>query len=396
MKKTSVVVAHPFLQHAHQLATALHERGLLLQLWSGTPLIGLEEPKPFGWPGAFAERLRRVSIPAALRRHPLWPHVATRVARRLPVNLSEANHRIFHAFDYWFARKLSALRPDVVVAYENSAYYTFKAAKELGIHCVLDASSFHHKLSDRLIGLPQTNFRKKINRQKEAELDMAGHVLACSSLAAQSFIDHGVPHEKTVAIPLGAEIDPLHVRADRPTLNGKLRFVFAGGLRKLKSIDLILEAFERLQRGGADFDLAFVGGCEDKSYLERIERMPQAKYLGYRSQSELFKIFSESDCLLLPSRFDSFGMVVAEAMAYGMPAIVSTMVGAKEIIERHPESGWIVRPEAAAIHDQVKNLIDQPWKLAAASNAAIVAVQDFTWATYRWRVGDFFEREFGR
>ncbi len=379
------------LQHAHQMAMGLYEHGMLQAFWSGTPLLGPGEAPPAWMPAKIAQRLKKVSIPATLRRHALWPHPAARAAAMLGKRRggNDDVHRIFHAFDYWVARQLSSLKPDIVVGFENSAFHTFQAARRLGIRCVLDAPSLHHRAADAMLGTRQTPLRLEINRRKGVEVDLADTVITCSSLAAQSYLDHGTPEQKLRPMLLGAELSGTS-RANTDRADSVPRFIYAGGLIPRKSIDLILEAFESLHAQGHRFELLFVGGCQNTDWLDRIARLPGASYRPQLAQSALFAEFEKADCLLLPSRFDSFGMVVAEAMAHGVPALVSTMTGAREIIERHPGSGWITEPSAPAIESCVKQLLTNPASLASARTHALTASREFTWSAYRERIGQLF------
>jgi glycosyltransferase involved in cell wall biosynthesis len=102
-------------------------------------------------------------------------------------------------------------------------------------------------------------------------------------------------------------------------------------------------------------------------------------------------MIAQADCLLLPSRFDSFGMVVAEAMSCGTPAIVSTQTGAKAIIEALPGSGWIVEPELESLHATLRRLLRDPAQLRIARTEAIKATDRFSWEAYRRRAADLFE-----
>ncbi len=386
-----VLVAHPLLQHSHQLASALHERNLLYAFWSGTPLLGPREKVPYWLPRVLEQRIKHTDIPRILRRHPAWTHLAMRIARLLPNGSADDNtHRIFHAFDYWVSRQLSHSMPSMVVAYENSAYHTFKEAHRLGIRCVLDAPSLHHRTSDLLINTPQTSFRKEINRRKSIEIELAEKILTCSSFAADSYIENGVSSAKLHPILLGAEIDNGAIKYESATINKKPVFVFAGGLGYRKSTDLILDVFERLQKEGHHFELLLVGSCNDHQLLNRVKRLHGAEHRPNQPQKELFNIFTKADCLLLPSRFDSFGMVVAEAMACGVPAIVSERTGAKEIITKFPKSGWTVKPTNESIYEATLKIIQCPSLLQEAKAAALEASKAFTWGAYRARVGDFF------
>jgi glycosyltransferase involved in cell wall biosynthesis len=393
LQPNSVLVAHPTLQHAHQLALALHERGWLKALWSGIPVASPDERLAWWIPDKYQRKVKRVGIPASLRAHPVQFQLALRAGRTglVPFRGGPGDfvHRVFHAFDAWTARRIHRLRPKVVVAYENSAYYTFAAAKAVGARCVLDAASLHHQTSLDLMQGVGTPFEKEVNRRKDAETDMADLILTCSPLAADSYIAHGIPFAKVHPLLLGAELPQgLSERARRtaPPL-----FIFAGVLSRRKSVDLILSAFKRLASEGFAYELQFVGNLADPALLDQVRNTPFTSYRSGVAQKDLYPLLAEADCLLLPSRFDSFGMVVAEAMACGTPAIVSTQTGAKAIIEDLPGSGWIVEPEGESLYACLRSLIAAPDQLDAARALARRAAEAYTWQAYRKRAAKLFE-----
>lgn len=384
----SVLVAHPTLQHAHQLALALHERQLLKAFWSGVPIASPQEDLPFWLPPAYRQKIKRVDIPASLRKHPLRFQVGMRVAQRvLPSALSggpgDLAHRVFHWFDDWTAKRIYELRPKVVVAYENSAYRTFAAAKAVGARCVLDAASLHHQTSSDLVKGTRSAFEDEVNRRKDAETEMADLILTCSPLAAESYVAHGIPASKIRPLLLGAELpDAL---PDRRPRSGPPRFLFAGVLSRRKSVDLILAAFRRLASEGLAFELELVGNVADQTLLDQVRDTPNTSYRSGVAQRDLYPLMAAADCLLLPSRFDSFGMVVAESMACATPALVSTQTGAKAMIQEVPGSGWIVEPTAESLYAQLRTLILDPGQLARARPLAQLAAESYTWQAYRRR-----------
>lgn len=387
----AVFVTHPGLQHAHQLAWALHERGLLQAFWSGVPVLGAGEEPPFWMPGSYAGRMKRVAVPAGFRRHPVLFQVLLRAAGGLPAGISRDDyaHRIFHLYDWWVSRQILRLKPRAVIAYENSAYHTFRAAKATGARCILDAPALHHAAAARILRPAPTPYLQEINRRKDQEVALADAILTCSPLAAESYIEAGVPAAKVHSMPLGATLpegiipwecheEPLH-------------FIFAGSLRYLKSIDLILGAFEKVHAAGLPYRLSFVGGQGEPGWVEAIGKIPHATYHEGLPQAALFQKLAQADCLLLPSRFDSFGMVVAEAMACGTPAIVSRQTGAKAIMELCPGAGWIVESTEEDICRCVQERIRNREALFAARDAARQAARSFTWESYRERVGKLIE-----
>ena len=111
---------------------------------------------------------------------------------------------------------------------------------------------------------------------------------------------------------LGAAIDALAAAS-----NEAFWLVVAGRDRELKSFQ------RRARAAGLERRIAFVGGQEDVRSL-----------------------YAAADCFILPSRYDPFPNTALEALAMGLPAIVSSRSGAAEIIE-HGVNGWVCRPDDA-------------------------------------------------
>ncbi|MBC7489954.1 MAG: glycosyl transferase, partial [Glaciimonas sp.] len=186
-----VFVSHPGLQHAHQLAWALHERSLLSAFWSGVPVLSEGEPLPFWLPASYSQRVKTVAIPPELRRHPIIFQGLLRAGSVLPSGFSREDyaHRVFHLFDWWVAKHIARLKPRVVVAYENAAFHTFRAAKSIGARCILDAPSLHHLAGAKLMVVKPTPYLAEINRRKNEEVSLADMILTCSPLAAEGYLN---------------------------------------------------------------------------------------------------------------------------------------------------------------------------------------------------------------
>ena len=386
----SVLVAHPGQQHSHQLALALHEAGLLKAYWAGMPVRCGPIPLKYQMLGGLAQRVRQVDIPDSFRLHPWYFQAVLKAGLGASkwhfsgIRADDFTHKLFHAFDAWTAHRVAELKPALVVAFENSALQTFQAAKKVGARCVLDAPAFEHAAASAALGATPEGFTLTVNARKDREVELADVVLTCSTIARETYVAAGVNREKVLSMPLGAA-PPVSVVAWEPH-DGPIRFVFAGALRSLKSIDLILQVFSRLHSNGFEFALTFIGGEVEAGWVEQIRKVPCAHYLGQVSQHELFDQLAQSDCLLLPSRFESFGMVVAEGMACGTPAIVSTRTGAKMIIEKYVGAGWIVECDENLLYECIKARIVNRSELFASRAISLEASKEFTWDSYRKRV----------
>src|SRR5690348_2274431 len=98
-----------------------------------------------------------------------------------------------------------------------------------------------------------------------------------------------------------------------------------------KGVDLLLAAFDRLVATGANVQLLLVGREADlPSFMQTVSPAGRAKirYEGFRAPDSLAEYFGRSDVFVLPSRHDGWGVVVNQALAAGLPVIVSDAVGA--------------------------------------------------------------------
>jgi glycosyltransferase involved in cell wall biosynthesis len=111
---------------------------------------------------------------------------------------------------------------------------------------------------------------------------------------------------------------------------------------------------------------------------------------GWMSHERLASELQGHDVLILPSFFDSFGMVVAEAMACGLPAIVTENVGAKEMIS--PGVNGLVVPtgDAGALADAMRWFILHRDNHCQMRHAARDSAERYDWANYRRRIVEFF------
>jgi glycosyltransferase involved in cell wall biosynthesis len=162
-------------------------------------------------------------------------------------------------------------------------------------------------------------------------------------------------------------------------------FIFVGSGTVRKGFDFILESMERLLSEGLSFRVS-VAGIIDRSLLSGRERvLNNIGEYGMVRHNELPSVLRSAQCLLLPSRVDAFGLVVPEAMACGVPAIVSDMVGAKELID-NGHNGFIVPSgNCEALVERMRWCILNATSVHSMSTAARAAAERYSWANYRRR-----------
>jgi glycosyltransferase involved in cell wall biosynthesis len=106
--------------------------------------------------------------------------------------------------------------------------------------------------------------------------------------------------------------------------------LYAGRLSKEKGVLELPEIFSIIKKKVKDARIVIAGTGPAEKELK--EKLPEAEFLGWVNHADLPKIYSSADIFILPSRFDTFGCVVLEAMACGLPVISYNTKGPKDII----------------------------------------------------------------
>jgi glycosyltransferase involved in cell wall biosynthesis len=387
--KWRVLVAHPGRQHSHQAALALHEAGNLGCYATGIPVSKRQfsrvGQRVLGNYSVYDD----VSLPLKLIRLNMAASVVNRLAaRHLPEYIvGPMVYESLRMFDRWAAKLLKSERFDAVVAYENSALYTFEAAKKVGAACILDAASLHRVEQDRQYksGLPRA-YKGRVDRLKDRELSLADCVFTASDLAARSYALNTNLGSRIKTILLGANIDCFKP-AGTALLDGKLRepfvFAFVGSATAKKGFDLILNSLEALISEGLSVELLVAGRIDPRMLSARTALRGKIREYGIVSQSALSSILTSAGCLLLPSFFDSFGMVVVEGMACGLPVIVSDMVGAGQLVEEGRNGFVVPVGNGVALTNKMRWCLRNPDALARMSVAARATAEQMSWANYR-------------
>ena len=170
-----------------------------------------------------------------------------------------------------------------------------------------------------------------------------------------------------------------HKLWDSYGLNGGFKFIYAGRVSKEKNIEMMLRAFDRLIKEGVEADLIIVGDGPLRDELQLKYNDPQIVFTGYLYGKDLARAYASADVFVFPSRTDTFGNVVLEAHACGLPAIVSNEGGPQEIVESH-ESGLVVEAHTpdAMVEAMRRVIADQELLARLKANAARKA-QECRW-----------------
>ncbi|HUS19845.1 MAG TPA: glycosyltransferase [Terriglobales bacterium] len=165
------------------------------------------------------------------------------------------------------------------------------------------------------------------------------------------------PKMKVEVLANGVAIPEIVTR----TASDKLRLLFLGRLHPIKGIENLIEACALLANEDRSFKLCIAGPAESpyldtlKGLVKKLQAGGQVEFLGAVSDSERDKLFSEHDILVLPSYSENFGLVVAEALACGVPVIASKHTPWAALEDRG--CGMWVENDVGSLHQAIKLLM---------------------------------------
>ncbi len=173
-----------------------------------------------------------------------------------------------------------------------------------------------------------------------------------------------------------------HARRKRP--RGEVtRFLSCGRLGPEKRVDVILDAFERLGRDDAELHIVGTGSAEPalRQQAARIQR-GTVRFLGHFNDAELIaQEIADADVFVLASyRFDTQGMVLAEAAATGTPILYCDD---RLTVGVSADNALLTGPDAAGLAAGMAELIDDPERLVAMSAASAERGRGLTAAAMR-------------
>jgi 1,2-diacylglycerol 3-alpha-glucosyltransferase len=134
-------------------------------------------------------------------------------------------------------------------------------------------------------------------------------------------------------------------------------FLFVGRILPRKGIETLLEAYKQYRETAKEevWDLVIVGAGDHLNSLRtQFSGVSGLHYAGAQFGDELCKYYGLARVLIVPSDSDPWGLVVNEAMASGLPVIVSSGCGAGKTLVRDAENGWIFKSGNV---DQLKSLM---------------------------------------
>lgn len=169
--------------------------------------------------------------------------------------------------------------------------------------------------------------------------------------------------------------------------------LFVGRIEPLKGVDTICEALAHLKSNAPDtlrgVKMVIIGGDPTDMTHQEMQRIrtkccdlgleETMVFIGAKDQDALPYYYNAAEALIMPSDYESFGMVALEAMACGTPVIAS-QVGGLAFLVRDGETGYLVPVrEPAALAEAIGKIVSNPEHRAKMSEAAAEVAEQYSW-----------------
>ena len=365
--RVTVLSPYPFhiMHQAHQLDSA----GVLERVVTAVPRsrVGLRREM-------VSNRMRWSAI----------ARVAGHAVRRVDPIL---NRQVIRDFDRWAISQLG--EPSVVNGLSGFATETLSRASARGITVFCDRASWHILEQKRVldeeasrIGAAPEHFDPFIMERELREYQLADRILVQSEPARQSFIRRGFDAGRLVKVPTGVDTSFFSTPTEE-RCPGAIVSVAKVGVQK--GHHHLVQAFRMLNTRNASLTLVgpITPGWEERLHLDQAG----IRATGRVSRSRVTEELQRASIFVLASVHEGLALVLAQAMACGLPVIATEATGVREFVTDGME-GIVVPdpPDAQTLATAIDSLLSDPDRARAMGAAARRKSEDFGWDRYGRRI----------
>jgi glycosyltransferase involved in cell wall biosynthesis len=395
-ERCGLVVATAYREASIQhISSALARMQILSELYVPLDLASVyRRTKVLGGLGAGLQSLcrRRMFSTAATSTAPLVEaaYVASSV---LSVGKKASLALRAEALDRAVRRRLQdGIPPLAVVGMPMSCASTFQWARNAGIttifnHVHADLDTENKAFEDEAQRAMSRSQRNQILRERwsatvvertNREAALADLILAPSRFVEADLHAKGIPEDRILFLPYGTDLHggPM---PHRDNALGPLRILYVGQVGYRKGLQYLLDAVAKMPSSQAE--LTIVGPIVNRS--EILSDLPRnAKYLGKLSREALKTEYARADVFVLPSLAEGMALVVLEAMAFGLPVIITRECGYEGVVHDGIEGFVIPSRNSRRILQSLEVLLRDHDLRTRMSQASRRRAEDYTWERF--------------
>lgn len=401
-KKYSVVVSHPGQQHSFKTAAALKKSDFLFKYFTTV------YQKKKSITSFISKFLKGEDIIRANNRK------CTEIDEQDVVLIYEflglltilitrifKNQKIYEKWNKWivdlFGNRVASYlikeKVNAIISYDNNSGTLFKRLENKNVIRILDVSAanrlYMQKIYSKDVGIcgsfaslygeTQLIRNDKLIKRYKSEIKYTDYFLVGSEFVKESLRYSGVLEEQIKIVPYGVDAQKFEFVLKKHSKECNIKFIFVGNVNQIKGIYYLLEAFKRINNPNIKIDI--VGKYSGNKDLIN-PYLPYCNFIGAVPNQRMPEIYKNADVLVFPSLGEGFSLVVLEAMASGLPVIVSKNAGSSDAVVEG-ENGFTIDIQSIdAIIDKVMWFINNKEKIEQMSFAARETALKYSWDSY--------------
>lgn len=243
---------------------------------------------------------------------------------------------------------------DIVHLHNYRTLVNLLVANRLGkIPCVLQAHGNAAPISFRKGIKPIHDFIFR-----NFVLKRASRLIADAELEIRHYWVEGADLNKVTVIPVGIDTDEYANLPPRQN-NGHKTILFLGRLHEIKGCDLLIRAFARLERSDVRLVIAGIDyghEAECRKLVENLGIADKVEWIGGVYSKDKLQAVVDADVFVMPSRYEMWGISFLEALACGVPVIMTDRCGAASCLPK--ECGIVVPFAEYNLRDAIRGMLD--------------------------------------
>ncbi len=389
-----VILSHVARHHAYETAFALQSAGWLKRFYTSF----YDEKNP-----PLKHRFLRTLIPKSLLskvsnryREGLDESKITsfyfpELLERTPMRHLIGRYNMVNLKGELFDRRVAMqnLECDIFHGFEGAVLHSMRVAKRRGAITILDQPIFHYLAIREILVEEYEKFQMEVPsfligrdvniRRKEQEIEEADVILVPTERIAADFVQRGKPKERVKCVQYGFNAGRFFPGQKQDNI---FRILFVGIVGIRKGVYYLLEAFKQLNLKNSELILVSPVDDEFKPILGRYEGL--FTYVHSLPNAELSRLYHNASVFVFPSLAEGSAYVTYEAMACGVPVIVSENAGS---VARDGKDGFVVPiRDIEALKQKILLLYENEDLRRAMGESAAEYVKQFTWENYHLKL----------
>ena len=404
MDYSKIIVAHPGRQHSFRVAEALERNGILyryattvydkdtslamrivkhvlrgnnLRRANNRKMVLVPDEKVIQfceWEGLLLLLVQRFDHK---RRLAVWmnDHISARFQKKLARYIIRNDVGVVISYDTNSSVLFDVLRkkaPSVIRIIDDAApnrNYLCEIFKKLS-----EESGEFKKTYESFRYLSDSKYAERFGEEsRKADL----HIVP-SSFSMQSLAYNGIERDRVILAPYG--VNQTFFKPLEKDYSSSLKILYVGEIDQRKGVAQILQAAKRLHKEKIEFKL--VGPIRENYSNLFIPYRPYVQFLGRKDFEELYELYGRSHIFVFPSMADSFGLVLLEALASGLPVIASRNCAGPDVVTEGYNGFLIDAGNTEQLVEKILWFYHHMDQLPQMQKNALDSVRGRSWSAY--------------